>query len=296
MKFRTAFTMIELIFVIVIMGIIGKFGTEFLVQAYNSFISTKINNSLQSQSASAVELIAARLQYRIKDSVIARISDTSTPIGIGSASGTDYKVLEWVAYDIDGFRGDSTPNWSGILDLDAGDANSLISPATDTSKIDALIQTLSYGNGNSNISDAALYFIGSDSDVVSGYGWDTDVTLINLQQGTMHPITSTSNLEEFVSSTGTNFSGITLSEYYKLAWTANAIVYTPGTNDKGTLTLWYDYQPWKGDRFSAGKSAILMQNVSTFSFMSIGSLLKIQVCVKSDILEEYSLCKEKTIF
>ena len=71
MSFRNAFTMIELIFVIVIMGILGKFGTEFLIQTYNNFIFTKVNNTLQSNSAQTIEFIASRLQHRIKDSVIA---------------------------------------------------------------------------------------------------------------------------------------------------------------------------------------------------------------------------------
>ncbi len=44
-----------------------------------------------------------------------------------------------------------------------------------------------------------------------------------------------------------------------------------------------------------------MENVSTFRFKSVGSVIKIQVCVKSDIIDGnaaggYSLCKEKTIF
>jgi len=42
MKTRAAFTMIELIFVIVVMGIIGKFGVEFLAQAYKSFIFSSV--------------------------------------------------------------------------------------------------------------------------------------------------------------------------------------------------------------------------------------------------------------
>ncbi len=69
--------MIELIFVIVIMGIIGKFGVEFLAQAYRSFISTTVNHNLQSSSASAVEFVSTRLQHRIKASTIARETNAS---------------------------------------------------------------------------------------------------------------------------------------------------------------------------------------------------------------------------
>jgi hypothetical protein len=303
---RTAFTMLELVFVIVIMGIIGKFGVEFLAQVYRSYIFTNVNHELESNSASSVELIASRLQYRIKDSVIARKdSATDDPVAIGSASGDDYKILEWVGYDSDGFRGDwngtfNKPNWSSILDLDAGDADNLISPETNTSAIDHQVKMLS--DGNSTIDDIALYFPGSNSDIQTGYGWDGNLTLVNDQNGTMHPVTAkTGDIRTFVSSTGTNFADVDIYEYYQLAWTAYAIVledYNATGNNTGTLKLYYNYQPWKGENYASDDaySTILMKNVSTFQFTAIDSILKIQVCVKSDLVEEYSICKEKTIF
>jgi len=306
MRKRVAFTMLELVFSIVILGIIGKFGVEFLAQVYKSFIFSTENHKLLARSSSTAELIASRLQYRIKDSVIARKNGaTDDPIAIGSASGTDYKILEWIGYDSDGYRGiwDGSffkPLWSGILDLDAGDANKLVSPETNTSAIDHLVRVLS--DGNSTIDDVALYFPGSDSDIQTGYGWDGNLTLINDQNGTMHPVTSVSgHIDEFNTSTGTNFSDVDIYEYYKLAWTAYAIVledYNATGNNTGTLKLYYNYQPWKGENYdSAGTiSTILMKNVSTFQFTAIDSILKIQVCVKSDLVEEYSICKEKTIF
>ncbi|HHB52510.1 MAG TPA: type II secretion system protein, partial [Saprospiraceae bacterium] len=107
MRKHAAFTMLELIFVIIVMGIIGKFGVEFLAQAYKSFIFANVNNELQSNSETAVEIIAARLQHRIKDSVIARAATGATPVAIADASGTSYKVLEWIGYDDEGFRGNS---------------------------------------------------------------------------------------------------------------------------------------------------------------------------------------------
>ena len=305
MKKRSAFSMIELVFVIVIIGIIGKFGVEFLAQAYKSFIYSSVNNTLQSNSTSAVELIASRLENRIKDSVIARSVKTSTtPIPIASVTnGGSYTVLEWVGADDDGFRGRSVgstpylPSWSGIIDIQEGDKDKLVSPMTNTSDIDTLIKNLS--NNTSTISDAALFFVGANSDIVKGYGWDGTIATVNSQQGSMHPITSiVGQPTQFQSSTGTDFSGVDIYEYYKLAWSAYAIVYEAGTNAKGTLRLYYNYQPWLGENFNTAadvKSAIIMENVSTFRFLSVGSIIKIQVCVKSDLVEDYSLCKEKTV-
>ncbi|MBU1659352.1 prepilin-type N-terminal cleavage/methylation domain-containing protein [bacterium] len=302
MRIRNAFTMIELVFVIVVIGIVGKFGVEFLAQAYNNFIFSHINHTLQSNSAAAVEFIATRLQHRIKDSTIARDTTAGTFVPLANASGTAYNVLEWVGADEDGFRGNSDtllylPNWSGIIDLDAdiGQTANITSPQTDTAKINTLIDILSYGN--SSIADAALYFAGTTD--INGYGWD-GAALTN-QNASIHPITYGTNANQFSSSiAGVDFSGVDVYEYYKLAWTAYAIVYTPGVNNKGTLNLYYDYQPWNGEKYSDTdkniKNALIMENVSTFQFRAIGSVVKIQVCVKSNLVEEYSLCKEKTIF
>lgn len=301
MKIRNAFTMIELVFVIVIMGIIGKFGVEFLVQAYNSFIASSVNNTLQANSGMAVEFIATRLQERIKDSIIVRTGTGTTPIGLSDADpSATYTVLEWVGADGDGYRGNSDalpnlPNWSGIVDLDAGNSALIVSPKTDTTKVNALISALSYGT--SDINDSALYFIGSNSDITTGYGWDGNLTAINAQQGTMHPINSNSDTTQFIPKVGTgNFQDV--YEYYKLAWSAYAVVIDDynGTTHMGTLKLYYNYQPWDGEDYLDGNSSTLMENVSTFRAMAIGSVVKIQVCVKSDLVEEYSLCKEKTVF
>jgi prepilin-type N-terminal cleavage/methylation domain-containing protein len=306
MKLRNAFTMIELIFVIVVIAILSKFGTEFLAQSYNSFISTKVNNELQANSQYAVEFIAKRLQYRIKDSIIAR-RDNGTFDALPSvdpATASTYTILEWVGSDIDNLRGDrNTSNWSGIIDLDASSANTLVSPDTNTTALNNLIQILS--DTNATINTSAIYFVGANTDIQTGYGWDGNMTAINAQQGAMHPIASVvGDITQFQSNstTGANFTGVDLFEYYQLAWSAYAIRienYNATTN-VGNLALYYDYQPWRGESWNSNttKKTIIMNNVSTFQSIGIGSVVKIQVCTKSRLLqdEEYSLCKEKTIF
>lgn len=298
---RYAFSMLELVFVIVIMGIIGKFGVEFLAKAYQSFIFTKINHSLQANTASSVEFIATRLQYRIKDSIIARKAtgvatdfDALASVDSNVTVAQEYTILEWVSTDIDGFRGDNKPYWSGVADIDAvplGTTNLIISPDTNTTAMNTLIGILS--DTNSTINDGAIYFIGSNNDVVSGYGWDGSTVAIDAQSGAMHPINTTANINEFQLDTG-NFSEV--YEYYSFAWTANAIVLSAD----GNLTLHTGYQPWEGESYTgADKQDLLMQDVDTFQFMAIGSIVKIQICVFTDLTkgeDRYSICKEKTIY
>jgi prepilin-type N-terminal cleavage/methylation domain-containing protein len=301
---KSAFTLLELIFVIVIIGILSKYGIELLSQAYKNFIFSSVNNALQANSAAAVESIAAKLQYRIKDSVIAKQTDGNYQ---ALASNTDLTapILEWVATEVDGFRGNvgTLPLWSGIIDLDASIApKTLVSPGTDTGALNTLIGILS--DGGSGIDNAAIYFIGSDSDIETGYGWEGAITT---QDVAMHPIRRSTVVGEetlLISTNGAtgvdnNFTGADVYEYYQLAWTAYAVGisdYNATGNGTGTLMLYYDYQPWEGETYANGKSAVLMDDVSTFQFRAAGSVIKIQVCVNSDLMEDYSLCKEKTIF
>lgn len=289
---RAAFTLLELVFVIVIMGILAKFGVELLSQAYTSFIFSSVDNKLQSQSAAAVETIASRLQYRIKDSVIAREADDDF-FGLAGYSDDNATILEWVANDIDGFRGNTAvlPHWSGIVDIDLSSSTTLVSPGTDTVELNTLIGVLS--GGGSGIDDAAIYFVGSDSDI-NNYGWN-GAALADHNTSVMHPIDDVAGQpNQFVSGiAGVDFSNVDVYEYYQLAWTANAVVHTPAD---GNLTLYYDYQPWEGESYTDGKSAVIMEDVDTFRFRAVGSIIKIQVCVKTDLVEDYSLCKEKTVF
>lgn len=299
---KSAFTLIELLLVIVIIGILSKFGIELLFQAYNNFIFSNTNNTLQSQSEAAVETIASRLMYRIKDSTIARYpGNTYEPIS-SSSLGENATVLEWIGADMDGFRGDTStqPLWSGIIDLRHPDTNTsaLVSPETNTTAINALIDALS--NGGSGINDAALYFVGSDSDVYTSYGWGG---ALETQSGAMHPIHINGTINQFVPVDGltgavNDFSGVDVYEYYQLAWTAYAVELADynTTTKTGTLKLHYNYQPWRGESYTDGNSSIIMENVSTFRFTGVGSIIKIQVCVKTDLMEEYSLCKDKTVF
>jgi len=315
MKARIGFTLLELVFVIIVMGILAKFGVELLAQAYSSYLQQRIYAELQTKSEIAVEYIAKRLEYRIKDSTIARKVKAGNFVSISDASGTDYTVLEWIGYDVEGFRGYYNgsyfkPAWSGIIDLDNSSATTLHSPDTNTTAEDNIIKALSENN-STTVDHIGLYFIGSNSDVTKDYGWDGDLTKINAQQGAIHPVKSNGTIDEFISSTGTNFTGIDVYEYYQLAWSAYGIVLENynTTTHTGTLMIYYNYQPWldrdgdgQGDQLTNAPFVIshtIMKNVSAFRFMAIGSIIKIQVCVKSDILNndggDYGICKEKTI-
>ncbi len=67
-----AFTMIEVIITIVLLGIIAGIGAEIISKMYANYIQSRTIAYLQSQSDITVEQIAKRLQYRIKDTIAMR--------------------------------------------------------------------------------------------------------------------------------------------------------------------------------------------------------------------------------
>ena len=299
---RKAFTFIEMIFVIVIMGILAKFGAEIFRNVYLNYNQSVTNNKLQTDTEAAITQISNRLQYRIKNSVIERNSATNVYQGLtGVVVANNSNVLEWVGYDIDGWRGDATattPTWSGFIDVDDlvnANANTLVSPVSDFQaggRVDNMILALS--GGNSDITDSSIFFTGSNNNVLDSYGWN-GVAQNEQSTTAAHQIGAALAPNRIVPGVD-DFAGVDVYEQYKLAWTAYALELT-GT----TLTLYYDYQPWKGESYSDVNvsSAILMQDVDTFKFQGVGDMIKLQVCVTDNNFTGeggYSICKEKAIF
>ena len=117
---HSAFTMVELIFVIVVVGILAKFGTDLYLQITEGYARSLYINELQTKSANAVQTIANRLTYRIKDSI--RAGATTAAENTISSS-----YIKWKGMDIDGWN---AGGWSGIVDLQASSATQLSSPGS----------------------------------------------------------------------------------------------------------------------------------------------------------------------
>ncbi|MBE0497958.1 MAG: type II secretion system protein [Campylobacterales bacterium] len=303
---RKGFTFIEMLFVIVIMGILAKFGSEIFRNVYLNYNQSTANNELQIDTELVLQQIANRFQYRIKDSVIAKVSGEVNFKSISSADANS-TVFEWIGYDIDGWLGDGTstlPTWTGFIDLnalDTGNANqsTLFSPGTDTGRINTVIAALS--PSGAGIGNAVIFFTGENADVQTDYGWD-GVNLTTQRDVAAHRIDAGTNADQLVAhAAGANFTDTDIYEQYKLAWTAYALE----ISTDGNLTLYYDYRPWEGGSYNDpanASSALLMQNVTTAKIQAVGEILNLQVCVGGEKITSlngdggYSICKEKVIF
>ncbi len=261
---RKGFTLLEMVFVIVIFGVLSKFGVELLYKIYENYISSNVQNRLQGQTELAIEQISNRLVYRIKDTTIARDGGDNI-VSIGDLGAVNTTTIEWIGMDIDGWRAGSAPVWSGLIDLNnaATTSTSLLTPG-------------STGAGAGAGGDGAIFFIGSN---VSS---DTSTTWNNL----MHAVTATGN-----TLTG-SFAGQDVYEYYQFAKSAYRI-----SLEGQELVLYHTYTPWNSN--ARGTRSLIMENVSTFMFGYSGDTLLIKLCVtdnNSTGTGEYSICKEKVVF
>jgi prepilin-type N-terminal cleavage/methylation domain-containing protein len=306
---RAAFTLIEIIMVIVILGIVAMIGTDIIAKMYQGYMRSKIISELQQKTELSLDQIAKRLQYRIKATVVTK--DASNPATIKSlssdANGT-YNMLEWIGYDNEGFLGEYngsvfTPGWSGFIDLDDRantDENQTSTKGSTLSSAKRTIMALSYGAIDLNSTTVGVdypamifkkHFFGATPRT---FGFDP--THIADHNDTYPVRMISDNVLEFVE----NIPDKSISEQYYLAWTAYALVPVGISNRDFNLTLHYNYQPWQGEKFNdaATQKMVIAEHVSTFRFTQTGTTIRIKLCIQDDNKTgtPIGFCKEKAVF
>lgn len=307
---KTAFTLVEMLFVIVIIGILSTVGSEMFIKMFNSYTQSQAQNNIKSKTQLAMDKIVARLEYRVKNSVI--LSENATTIKtVGSTTTAPIFALEWVGKDRDSLRGmansqDDTfiqPAISGFIDVQSSNKNSLHTRGGNLSNAAAIIDDLSYGDINfSSCNDgnnSAVIIFPNEAGTPNDYGWYgvNDPVLAHhvCRQDDTH-FTYPVATRDFSSTTGTE-----VFEHYDFSFSAYALELNTNTNK---LTLYYNYQPWNHEKYTNGDSAVLLDNVSTFRFLQKGDLLQVQLCVSTNAEYSnnlgndatYAYCKEKAIF
>lgn len=294
---KKAFTMLELVFVIVIMGIVASIGTEIIAKLYDNYLNTKSISKLQFQTDLALNKIAKRLTHRIKNSVIAQKNGGATIVVLPGADPS-FSVLAWIGKSYESSLGDeNTTGWSGFVDLDSNETNAthIKTNGSHLGNARDIINTLSYGNIDINTTvgpNAVLIFKGKNDYNVSRYGWNGNNTFDANYTYNIQAIRA-----ELLAIQDKNIS--TAYEQYDLAWTAYALVPEGPQADDFNLTLKYNFQPWDGDKYTDANtfSSVLMEHVSSFKFMQYGETIRIKLCIRDNRTgNDYGFCKEKVVF
>jgi len=310
-KEKKGFTFVELIFVIIILGVISSIGSSAIVQTYESYILQRSVHSASINTELAINQLANRLTYRMDLSLLAR-----QPGRTGTVEGTDfyparsvplekrndYRALEWISYDSDSFEAYEAPSWSGYADLIASSFATVISTGSDNTKLNSIIK---HYTGTTDGSGGALRFMTARYDSNLSRGYSSACLYGGSATGCLFPVNIGSDKTSFdfpAAGAGDRTAGaMVYSEFYQYATSAFAVV----PENEGTinglkvydLTLYYGYQPWQGENYKNGRSATLLKNVSVFRFRKEENSIRLKLCVIERIndTDEISICKEKAV-
>ncbi len=278
-KMKRAFTLLETVFVIAILGIVSSIGAEIIAKVYENYIVERAQHRSSIKTELVAVQIANRLRYAIPGTVIRRQTSTSPAsqaeeLSTAMAYATDsYKVLQWVAYDGDSFEAiDSTstsgrlPGWTGFADLNASTKNTINSPGSSLSLTNTIIAQLSKVTAPKTIADAMIYFPGEPN-------------IYGVSSVSGNTITLDNNVTRMV-------------EHYKLAWTSYALVV-----DNNDLYLYYNFSPTYAATIGTTRS-LLLKNITNFKFQGAGRTIRFKICKEERIAgdQNVSTCKEKAVF
>jgi prepilin-type N-terminal cleavage/methylation domain-containing protein len=276
---RSGFSMIELIFVIIVLGIVSSIGAEIIANVYEGYIIQRAQHRASIKTELAAVQIANRLAYAIPGTVVRKSAlDDATPTDINVPGATEDNILQWVGSDADSFKSiDNTaavtrrrPGWNGFCDVDnsALGGTSISTPGSNLNLASTIITNL-----GGNIDNAAIFYEYNNT----------------LQR---RGIAAAGTAGETITLDGTVNS---ISEHYKLAWTSYALE----ARANGDLILHYNVIPQRGIAV-AGSSEILLRNVSTFEFTGDGRTIRFKICTREDLgdglAQGIAICKEKAVF
>jgi type II secretory pathway pseudopilin PulG len=276
---RPALTMIEIVFVIIILGIVSSIAADILSQTYLSYITQRAQYRASVKTELALNQIANRLRYAIPGTVGFRTSPTTAFTPITEINTGNDTVLQWVGYDGDGFEAiggaASTgqarrPGWSGFCDINASSATTIVTPGSNLNLADTIIKNLGHSDG---LNGAHIYFP------------DGNLTDYNISSGTGETLTLSGAIP----------SGGRIYERYKIAWSSYAL-----SVEGGDLYLYYDFEPARGADLSRAKKQLLLKKVTNFRFKGSEGSIRIKLCKDEQIGYDSNAtihaCKEKVVF
>ena len=316
---KRAFTLLELVVVIVVLGIIAMMSFNAIMNIYSNYFQTRTVNELETQTEIALEQISKRLEHRIKPSVIARkpsggflpLNDSRVNLNSG------YEILEFIPYAYEIFNdvpsaSNKAGRYSGYADLaNSSPATGLISPGSNfTTEVIETIKDLTCKDDTRNATcvdftnkDGGVVAIFSDVyyNVQSSFGYsngtvpvDLDIAKVGVKGGQSG---LNGNTLEIL-----GFGGKQISEQYHLAYTANAIVPEQSADPKDTangvfdLNLYYDYRPWMGEKYKQnGEKTTLAKNVTRFVFTEKNGVIVLKLCMRAKN-SEITICKSKAVY
>lgn len=308
---RTAFTMIELLFVIVIMGIVGGLALEAIRQYYEGVYRTQEHAKRIAQADHILEQLSKYFETAISSSIVnLDVNETGTGCFGPPVSGdtSDYTVA-FIGVDTDSLRGSNRPGWSEEVrlmtnnELNASDGNYTIADTTITALYPAssLRGSAIYDADSIDVASCARF--GLNGGVVGGAGYHRLNNAVNPISSTVIRLNADNNATDgrrkYLLRTGYAFR----------------------VDNNGTFRMYSNFRPWAGERYANAnvganvKANILGENVAHFyadynatDFMNNpgvsdrGLVWRLKVCMRgldanlsTSDTESQAICRERRV-
>ncbi|NPA88352.1 prepilin-type N-terminal cleavage/methylation domain-containing protein [Caminibacter pacificus] len=331
---KKAFTLIEILVVLIIVGILATITTQIIYKVYQNYYISRALNKLSFKTDIVLNMIASKMTQRVPNSTIA-VECNATNGGCANGNVLSYKsvslvtpadaykypVLEWLAKDVyskrgiyDDAKGYIVPGWAGFVDLintvDLGnDEYNISMPFSNFNIVENMDSnwTAQWGVSTGGSVFAGKYevliFSGADdrgdfSEVNSSYGYYNGPAQ-NVFQVKSFKVDENKTVAD-VKAISTSNSTMVFEGFY-LVNSAMAIVpvYNPDTKDFN-LTLRQNYYPWNSETYVNGNSTLISTHVTQFRFREQNGIMRIYICISDPKVkagdEKITICKEKVVF
>jgi prepilin-type N-terminal cleavage/methylation domain-containing protein len=281
--YRRAFTLLEMTFVIAILGIVASIGAQIIAKVYDQYIIQRAYYKAAAKTELAANQLANRLRYAIPRTMlrIDRLDRTEPFASALTQPGDNYKGIQWIGYDREGFEYTGTgatnlrPAWSGFCDLGASSANNLVTPGSNLARLQTIAANL---NDGANIPQFRIFFATETDPNNAAQVNNVNVAANTLQLQALAP-------------------GVRrrMSEQYKLAWSSFAAV----VENDGHLYLYTHLPPVYNTPYNNnGIRNLLLRNVTVFKFTGSENAVRFKICAKEPIGNNLfvTACKEKVVF
>ncbi|NOX16357.1 MAG: prepilin-type N-terminal cleavage/methylation domain-containing protein [Epsilonproteobacteria bacterium] len=304
-----AFTLVEIIITIVILGILSAGTFVSLKHLYLKVAKSKTISNLSSDSQVVVDQISALLYDRVPSSVIGYKNDGSFD-SIYNLNFT-FNVIEWIGVASEAQK---AGYYSGFVDLNRSDkaTNTIYSPNIDKISLNSVM----IDKFNKTSGDLALIFAGSfddgllalSSDFNSSFGWHGNLhnqiqTIASINDDN---ITLSSTPNEIYEKYYLVDSAYAIARGADIDLNANCIK-DLNKSDANTLFLFYNYRPWQNKTFCAdpngnnqdGNVTILSYDTKGFEASLINDSVKFSLTLQKHIRgseNNITISKEKIVF
>jgi prepilin-type N-terminal cleavage/methylation domain-containing protein len=296
-----AFTLVEMIISIVILGILSAGTFVSIKHLYLRVAKSKAMSDLSSDSQVVVDQISALLYDRVPSSVIgsndANGSNFSSVYGI---SGT-YPILEWIGTASEALK---ARQYSGFVDLDGSNRTSR-TLATDDFNETGINQILSdkFGSGYTVENSTAIIFAGAFDngllgDINNSFGWHNHNHNLTytIQSTTINSIILDANASEIYEKFYLVDSAYAIARKENITSTCSDVNLSDKNN---TLYLFYNYRPWNGDTFCNGNVTILSKDAKGFEVGIINDSIYFNLTLQRHIKgsdNNITISKQKVVF